>query len=95
MRKKSTRGISKKLNVHRSTIQRVLKKDLQLKPYRERSIPYLTPLHKKKRIAFVNWVRKNIRKDDSRKILFSDEKKFTINGVYNSTKHKNMGSNKI
>jgi transposase len=82
--KKSTREISKKLKVHRSSIQRVLKKDLQLKPYRERSIPYLTALHKEKRITFVNWVRKNIRKDDSRKILFSDEKKFTINGVYNS-----------
>jgi hypothetical protein len=44
----------------------------------------LTDEHKEKRIQFANWVRKNFGKEDTMKILFSDEKTFDIDGVYNS-----------
>ena len=33
---------------------------------------------------FANWVRTNFRKEDTLKILFSDEKMFDIDGVYNT-----------
>ncbi len=33
---------------------------------------------------FANWVRTNFRKEETMKILFSDEKFFDIDGVYNS-----------
>ena len=33
---------------------------------------------------FANWVRRNFRKEDTIRILFSDEKFFDIDGVYNS-----------
>ena len=33
---------------------------------------------------FVNWVPTNFRKEDTVKILFSSEKYFDIDGVYNS-----------
>ena len=44
----------------------------------------LTDAHKEKRIRFANWIRNNFKKDDTMKILFSDEKMFDIDGVYNS-----------
>jgi len=37
---------------------------------------------------FVNWMHKNIGKNQARRILFSDEKKFTIDGVYNRQNHR-------
>ena len=33
---------------------------------------------------FANWVRTNFRKEETMKILFSDEKYFDIDRVYNS-----------
>ena len=39
---------------------------------------------KQKRLKFVNWVRTNFRKEDTMKTLFSDEKLFDIDGIYNS-----------
>ena len=37
-----------------------------------------------KRKQFENWVRTNFRKEDTLKLLFSDEKMFDIDGVYNT-----------
>ena len=37
---------------------------------------------------FINWVRTSFRKEDTMKILFSDEKCFDINGVYNSQNYR-------
>ena len=39
---------------------------------------------KKKRMRFANWIRTNFRKENTMKILFSDEKMFDIDGIYNS-----------
>lgn len=80
---KSTRKLSKKLNVSRTTIQRIIKKDLGLKSYKKRVIPKVTTVQQAKRRSFAIWARKNVRKDDTKKILFSDEKCFDINGCYN------------
>ena len=44
----------------------------------------LTGEHKAKRLKFENWVRINFRKEDMMKILFSDEKLFDIDGIYNA-----------
>ena len=43
-----------------------------------------TDEHKAKRLKFAQWVRTNFRKEDTMKILFSDEKLFDIGGNYNS-----------
>ena len=37
-----------------------------------------------KRKKFANWVGTNFRKEDTMETLFSDEKYFDIDGVYNS-----------
>ena len=36
------------------------------------------------RKKFAIWVRKKFRKEDTMRALFSDEKLFDLNGIYNS-----------
>ena len=43
----------------------------------------LTGAHEEKRKKFSNWARRRCRKEDSMKILFSDEKLFDIGGIDN------------
>ena len=44
----------------------------------------LTDEHKEKRVKFAHWIRRNLRKEETLNILFSVEKMFDIDGVYNS-----------
>ena len=44
----------------------------------------LTDEHKAKRLKFSKWVQINFRKEDTMKILFSDQKLFDIDEIYNS-----------
>ena len=90
-RKKSVRKIAKSLNVSRTTIQRVVKSDLGYKSYIKRVSPKLTEMQKQKRHSFGIWARKNITKEIARKIMFSDEKKFDIDGAYNSQQADEIG----
>ena len=46
--------------------------------------PMLTDEHKAKRLKFSNWLQTNFREEDTMKILFSDEKLFDIDEIYNS-----------
>ena len=48
----------------------------------------LSDEHKAKRLKFANWLRTNFRKKDTMKILFSDEKLFDIDGIYNSQNYR-------
>lgn len=71
------------MKVSRTTIRRIIKEDLGYKSYVKRVAPRLTDEQKMKRRSFGIWVRKNIRKRMTKQILFSDEKRFDINGMYN------------
>ena len=46
--------------------------------------PMLTDEHKAKSLKFANSLRTNFRKEDTMKILFSEEELFDIDGIYNS-----------
>jgi transposase len=80
----STRKLSKKLGLPRTSVQRILKDDLKCHPYKKIIEPALTDEHITKRMKFANWIRTNFKKEKTMKILFSDEKMFDIDGVYNS-----------
>lgn len=80
----SARRLSKELDISQTTIRRILRNDLGCHPYKKIIEPNLTDAHKAERKRFANWVRTNFRKDQTMKILFSDEKMFDIDGVYNS-----------
>ncbi|CAF4597826.1 unnamed protein product, partial [Didymodactylos carnosus] len=82
-KKKSARKLAKSLNVSKTIIRRVIRDDLGLKSYVKCVAPKLTDTQKQKRFSFEIWARKNVRKSLARKILFSDEKRFDIDGVYN------------
>ena len=79
----SARKLSKELKISRTSIQRILKEDLGCFPYKRVVQPLLTDAHKAERKRFANWVRTNFRKEATMRILFSDEKYFDIDGVYN------------
>ena len=79
----SSRKLAIELATSASSIRRILKLDLKLKPYKKTVEPFLTDDHKAKRMQFSNWVRNNFCKEDTMRILFSDEKMFDIDGIYN------------
>ena len=72
------------MGISPSSVQRILKNDLELQAYTMQKEPLLTDDHKEKRMNFTNWIRTNFRKENMMNILFSDEKMFDIGGVYNS-----------
>ncbi|CAF2096151.1 unnamed protein product [Rotaria magnacalcarata] len=63
--------------------QRILREDLGCFPYKKIKQPKLTDLHKMKRAKFANWVLNHYTKEDTEKWLFTGEKYFDLDGVYN------------
>ncbi|CAF1138777.1 unnamed protein product [Didymodactylos carnosus] len=59
-------------------------KSINSKTVQKQVEPLLTDDHKIKRQKFANWIRTNFRKEETMRILFSDEKMFDIDGVYNA-----------
>jgi transposase len=82
--KKSVRILARKLNVNRESVRRVIKHDLLCKPYKVYKQPKLTDDHKRRRVQFSNWVRNNLKKSQTNRIVFSDEKLFSVDGVWNN-----------
>ena len=80
----SARKMALEMGLSETTVRRVLKDDLKLKAYKKTVQPLLTDEHKEKRKRFANWIRTNFRKEDTMRILFSDEKLFDSDGIYNS-----------
>ena len=52
--------------------------------YKRIKQPKLSDLQKKKRSKFANWVLNNYVKEDINRRLFSDEKFFDLDGIYNA-----------
>ncbi|CAF4630188.1 unnamed protein product [Rotaria magnacalcarata] len=79
-----TKGNIRKLDISERSVRRILKNDLGLHPYKKVVEPLLSDDQKIKRKKFTSWIRTNFRKEETMRILFSDEKFFDIDGVYNS-----------
>ena len=82
-KKVSSRILAHELSISRTSVRRILKDDLQYHAYKVRVVPLLKDEHKAKRKRFSNWMRTYFKKETTMKILFSDEKMFDIDGVYN------------
>ena len=80
----SPRKTARHLGISRTSIRRILRNDLGLRAYNVQNEPLLTNEHKEKRVKFANWIETNFRKENTMKILFSDEKVFDIDEIYNS-----------
>jgi transposase len=80
----STRRLAAEMNISRRSAQRILREDLGCLPYKKIKQPKLTDLQKQKRAKFANWVLNNYNKDDTKRWLFTDEKYFDLDGIYNA-----------
>ena len=52
-----SRKLANELNISRTSVQRILQKDLNFQAYKHRVEPLLTNGQKVKRIKFANWIR--------------------------------------
>ena len=80
----SARQPSMERGIPDRSVRRIMKNDLDLCPYKTVIEPLLSDDQKIIRKKFANWVRTNLRKGETMRILFSDEKFFNIDSVYNS-----------
>ena len=62
-----------------TSIHRIFKKDPKYCVHKKRVQPFLTDAQKAEKKALANWIRNNFRKDQTMRILFSDEKIFVYN----------------
>ena len=80
----SVRKLTGELDISNGSVVRILKQDQRYRSYKKTVEPALTDFEKSKRIKFANWVRLNFRKEDTLRMLFSDEKVFDLDGMYNA-----------
>ncbi|GFY50652.1 histone-lysine N-methyltransferase SETMAR [Trichonephila inaurata madagascariensis] len=85
---------SQELGIAKTTLWRILRKDLTLHPYKIRLTQELKLMDHSKRHTFSDWALEKMRQDDQfhLKIIFSDEAHFWLNGfIYNlRNKSKNV-----
>ena len=81
--RQSVHKMARQLGISERSLRRIVKEDLGLHGYRITIQPKLTDAQKQARITFGYWVRRSLTKASIRKILFSDEKYFTVDGIFN------------
>lgn len=84
--KKSIRRRSQEMGLSRASVHRILKKDLNLYPYRIQIMQKLTPADMKKRVMMCQWFETKIEEDSDflDNVWFSDEAHFSLCGHVNS-----------
>ena len=81
----SVRSLFSELDISQASILMILEENLGCHPYFEKTVELvLTNSQEAQRKRFANWVRTNSRKEETMRILFSDEKMFDISGIYNA-----------
>jgi len=81
----STRHRSQNLNISRTSLRRILNKDLGMKPYKVQLVQELKPHDHPMRFRFAQWAELRLVEDEHfyRKIIFSDEAHFHLGGYVN------------
>ena len=79
----SARKLAKEMNTSRRSIQRIFRTDLGWKSYKKTIQSKLTNLQNNKRVKCANWVLNNYSKEYTKNWLFTDEKYFDLDGIYN------------
>jgi len=82
--KNSARKVAHKIGISERSVRRALKQDLGLFPFKKRKEPALKDEQKLERKQFAKWAERNLTKKDRLRVVFSDEKYFEIDGVYNA-----------
>jgi len=81
----STRHRSQNLNISCTSLRRILNKDLGMKPYKVQLVQELKPHDYPMRFRFAQWAEQRLVEDEHfyRKIIFSDEAHFHLDGYVN------------
>ena len=84
----SCRKLALEMDMSFSSAYRILRKDLKMKPYKITVEPLLKNERKAQWKKFANWTRKKSWKEDTMRILFSDEKMFDFDGIRNNQNNR-------
>ena len=80
----STRRLAAEIKIPKMSAHRILLEDRGCFPYKKIKQLKLTNLQKQKSVKFANWVLNNCAKNDTKRWLFTDEKFFYLDGIYNT-----------
>ena len=81
--RKRLRTMAKDFQSNRLAIERILKEDLKKKCHRRKSVQTLKDHQQLLRKQCCFWIRKKFRREDSHRMMFTDEKLFTRNEYSN------------
>jgi hypothetical protein len=79
----SIRKLGQELNISNMSVHPILRNDLGRFTYKKIQEPAITDLQKEERVKFANWLFNNFKKNEINNWLFSDEKIFDLDGMYN------------
>ncbi|KZC15025.1 hypothetical protein WN55_08618 [Dufourea novaeangliae] len=90
----STRHRSQELNISRTSLRRILHKDLGMNAYKVQLVQELKPHDHPMRFRFAQWAEDRLIEDEHfyRKIIFSDEAHFHLGGYVNKQNCRIWGS---
>ena len=91
---RSMRKLAKEEGVSHATMQRIVKKDLNLIPYKKVKVQLLSNATKAKRLTRSKVLLDEVRRGMKVPILFTDEKLFTIQSVHNTQNDRILAKNK-
>lgn len=83
---KSTRKLTQQVNMRRTTVRRILRRDLRLYPYKTQVVQELKPPDRQSRVRFAHWFLAQCPTDNDpflNNLLTSDEAHFQLNGFVN------------
>jgi hypothetical protein len=82
---KSLRRLSQQVGISLSTVQKIVKADLHLHPYKIQVVQMLQPLDNHQRLAFATWLLQQANEDASfiDNFFMSDEAHFHLSGIVN------------
>ena len=82
--KRSMRAMARDMNVSEKTIRNIVKIDLKMSSFKMQTRQYLTDLQKEKRLARAKILLNKLKAGtDTDEIIFSDEKLFTVESIFN------------
>lgn len=83
---KSIRKLAQEVGTSHTTVRQILREDLKLTPYKITTHQKLYDGDQEQRLAFSNWLKEKTDSDPAflKRIIFSDEAHFHLNGTVNS-----------
>ena len=91
---KSTRRASRELAIPQTTVWRVLKKRLNMKPYKYHMLQALRPTDEVARLNFCHHLTEELDENVTNKLVFSDEACFHLSGKVNRHNLRIWGTEK-